>query len=241
MGMAQTGRHHRAGHPGGFTLLEIMLATLVLAVVVSMVTLSMSGSMRAIEATRDQGEIYYRAQVAMERLTDDLQGAMLPPDVEFTGVEGGEIAEPTLLLHFAGMGHVDFMPDSEQEGVGIIGYEVRPDPQNDQELILLRSDTLYRPVGKEQNRNTDEEAFLLCDRLRAVRFAFIGKDGDPLDSWNSEVRDNEDEKKRRLPAAVSCVLEFWLDHEAETSISFETMVVLPVGRIQPEQEDQGAG
>ena len=238
MVMAQTGQHHRAGLQGGFTLLEIMLATLVLAVVVSMVTLSMSGSMRAIEATRDQGEIYYRAQVAMERLTDDLQGAMLPPDVEFTGVEGGEIAEPTLLLHFASMGHVDFMPDSEQEGLGIIGYEVRPDPQNDQELILLRSDTLYRPGDKERNR--DEEAFLLCDRLRAVSFAYIGRDGEPLDSWNSEVRDNEDEKKRRLPAAVSCVLEFWLDHEAETSISFETMVVLPVGRIQP-QEEQGAG
>jgi general secretion pathway protein J len=225
----------------GFTLLEIMLATLVLAVVVSMVSLSLSGSMRAIEATRDQGEIYYPAQVALERISDDLQSAMLPPDVDFIGIQGGELDEDTVLLTFASMAHVVFDPQQEQQGPGIIGYELRPDPQEDQQRILLRSDVLYRPTNGEERRRGDMEAFLLCDRLRSVRFAFVGPDGEPLEEWSTVARNEEDKKKRRLPAAVTCTLEFWLDPEEDTSLTFETTVVLPVGRIQPEKEDGDAG
>ncbi|MCI5124306.1 MAG: type II secretion system protein, partial [Candidatus Electrothrix sp. AR5] len=60
----------------GFTLLEIMLAVLILGLVVSMVTVSLSGSIRAIDVTLKQGELYYRAQVAMERISEDLTTAL---------------------------------------------------------------------------------------------------------------------------------------------------------------------
>jgi len=65
-----------------------MLAMLVLGMVVSMVSLSLSGSIRAIDATSEQGEIYYRAQVAMERISEDLASAVLPENVEFIGSKG---------------------------------------------------------------------------------------------------------------------------------------------------------
>ena len=56
-------RLKRQSHNAGFTLLEILLAMLVLGMVVSMVSLSLSSSISAIDSTQEQGEIYYRAQV----------------------------------------------------------------------------------------------------------------------------------------------------------------------------------
>jgi len=96
---------------------------------------------------------------------------------------------------------------------------------------------------EEQAKKGEEvEAFLLCDRLRSVRFSFINRKGEEVESWDTTAGEGEDKAERQLPVAVSCSLEFWINQEEETSITFETTVVLPVGLIQAgdDQEEQGA-
>jgi len=226
----------------GFTLLEIMLAMLVLGMVVSMVSLSLSGSIKAIGATSEQGEVYYRAQVAMERISEDLASAVLPENVEFIGSKGESDTGRTAELSFGSMAHLVFDSENGQPGMGIIGYTVRPDKIDEQQLVLLRSDVLYRPMEEQAKGENDVEPFLLCDRLRSVRFSFIDRNGEELETWDTKVGEGEEKAERRLPAAVSCSLEFWINRDDETSIIFETTVVLPVGLIQAEsdQEEQGA-
>ena len=225
-------------HNAGFTLLEIMLATLVLGMVVAMVSASLSGSIRVIDATMDQGEIYFRAQVAMERINEDLVSAVLPQQVEFIGSKD-QGSSDGVLLSFASMAHIVFDQENGQPGMGLISYTVQPDREDEQMLVLLRSDVLYRPVGEEGKGGEDGEAFLLSDRLRSVQFSFIGRDGEESESWDTTIEEgSEEEEERRLPAAVSCRLEYWLDPDEETSITFQTTVVLPVGLIQPEEEEE---
>ncbi len=228
----------------GFTLLEIMLAMLVLGMVVAMVSLSLSGSIKAIEATGEQGEIYYRAQVAMERISEDLASAVLSEHVEFVGTKDENDNSRTDELSFASMAHLVFDSENGQPGMGIIGYAVRPDRIDEQQLVLLRSDVLYRPEEEQAERENDMEPFLLCDRLRSVQFSFIDQNGEEFETWDTRVGEGEEKEKaeRRLPAAVSCSLEFWINRDEETSITFETTVVLPVGLIQAGsgQEEQGA-
>ena len=226
----------------GFTLLEIMLAVLVLGVVVSMVTLSLSGSIKAIEATRDQGDVYYRARVALERIREDLTAAVLSPDVPFVAAGGDSDNGETVLLSFASMAHLVFDPEKGRPGMAEIGYTVRPDSKNAQQLLLLRSDVLYLPREGQENNDRDQEAFLLSDRLRSVRFDFISRDGTAHESWKTTVAKEGEDREPHLPAVVSCRLEFWLNREEETSIVFETSVVLPVGMIQAEndKEDKSA-
>ena len=226
----------------GFTLLEIMLAMLVLGMVVAMVSLSLSASIKAIEATGEQGEIYYRAQVAMERISEDLTSAVLSEHVEFIGTKGESDNSRTDELSFASMAHLIFDSENGQPGMGIIGYAVRPDNIDEQQLVLLRSDVLYRPREEQAARANDVESFLLCDRLRSVRFSFIDQNGEELETWDTRVEEGREKAERRLPAAVSCRLEFWINRDEETSITFETTVVLPVGLIQDanSQEEQGA-
>ncbi len=223
----------------GFTLLEIMLAMLVLAMVVSMVSLTLSGSIRAIDATMDQGDVYYRAQVALERISEDLGSALLPADVEFSGSAGENDNGSAATLSFASLAHVVFNAEVGQPGLGIIGYSVRADKENEQQLLLLRTDMLYRPLADEGGRkaqNNDVEAFLLSDRLRSVKFYFIDRNGEVLENWDTRVDPDDQDADRWLPVAVSCRLEFWINQDEETSVSFETTVILPVGMIQGNSE-----
>lgn len=225
----------------GFTLLEIMLAMLVLGMVVSMVSLTLSGSISAIDATREQGEVYYRAQVAMERISEDLASVVLPEDVEFIGTSGNNDSGSADVLSFASMAHLVFDSDNGQPGMGIIGYTVRPDTTDEQQMLLLRSDVLYRPLEDQVKRGDDVESFLLCDRLRSVRFSFIDSNGEEVETWNTTVEEGEDTAERQLPVAVNCSLEFWINQDEETSITFETTIILPVALIQAESDQGGQG
>jgi prepilin-type N-terminal cleavage/methylation domain-containing protein len=220
----------------GFTLLEIMLAMLILGMVVAMVSMSLSGSIKVIEGATDQGNLYYRAQVVFERISEDLNGAMLPDDVEFKGGQETSGDGQRVLLSFASLAHLVFDAQTDQPGLGLISYAVQPDTEDSRQLLLLRADSLYHPQGGEKT-TTETEAFLLSDRLRSVTLTFLDRNGEELESWDTTARSEEPDKKRRLPAAVSCRLEFWLDVDTESTIIFQSTMLLPVGLIRPEDTD----
>lgn len=220
----------------GFTLLEIMLAVLILGLVVAMVSFTLSGSLKAIDGTREQGEIYYRAQVALERISDDLSSTLLTDYVDFFGGESQGSTEEKPVLSFASMAHLVFDSEHDNPGLGSIAYFVIPAENDEQQLLLLRSDVLYAPDENQGDKDSEVEAFLLCDRLKSVRFVFINRAGEEVESWDTRKQENEKKTKRLLPAGVKCVLEFWLDRAAETTLTFSTAVVLPTGLIQPGSE-----
>ena len=224
------------GSSRGFTLLEILLAMALLAMVVAMISLSLSGSLRAIEAAQAQGDIYRRAQIALQRISEDLASAWLPDDVEWVGTsragEGGRQDS----LQFASMAHVVFDPEHQQVGLGIIRYTVRNSKDRPDELELLRGDALYRPLEKGVEREAPQ-GLVLSDRLRSVEWRYLDDQGEVLDDWDTGAMGADDPQKRRLPVAVSCRLEYWLDHDRQTTRTFSTMVLVPVGLNQ----GQGGG
>ncbi|MCI5130404.1 MAG: type II secretion system protein [Candidatus Electrothrix sp. EH2] len=222
----------------GFTLLEIMLAVLILGLVVAMVTVSLSGSINAIDATIQQGELYYRAQVAMERISEDLSSALLTNDMEFIGEQGSNSGDQSILLSFSSLAHLILDPENDEPGLGRINYAVQADPHHSGHLQLLRSDVLQRP-SKDGKDIGEADAFILADRLRSVTFTYHDYQGKEQEHWDTTVQEGDEEAKaeRRLPAAVTCRLEFWINAEEERTLIFQTTVLLPAGLIQPEPEE----
>jgi prepilin-type N-terminal cleavage/methylation domain-containing protein len=225
----------------GFTLLEIMLAVLILGLVVSMVTVSLSGSIKAIDVTMKQGQLYYRAQIAMERISEDLTSALLTSDMEFIGEQGSGNDDQSVLLSFSSMAHLVLNPENDEPGMGRISYALQADQNHDGHdghLLLLRSDTLQRPTedGKESG---EVEAFILADQLRSVTFTFLDHLGEKQESWDTTVQagDKEAETERRLPAAVTCRLEFWINEDEEQTLFLQTSVLLPTGLIQAQPKE----
>jgi len=222
----------------GFTLLEIMLAISILGLVVAMVTSSLSASIKAIDATIEQGKLAYQAQVAMERITEDLSSALLTNDWEFLGEEGSSNGDQGILLSFSSLAHLVFDPENDNPGVGRISYAVQTDQQHAGHLLLLRSDVLQRPKG-DGNEDDEVEAFLLTDRLRSISFTYYDHLGESQKNWDTTAEEDNEEAKaqRRLPAAVSCQMEFWVDQEEQQTQTFQTTVFLPFGFIQAQPEE----
>ena len=212
----------------GFTLLEILLAMALLAMVVAMISLSFSGSLRVIEAAQAQGDIYRRAQIALQRISEDLTSAWLPDDVEWVGTQKESEGVRQDSLQFASMAHVVFDPEHQQAGLGIIRYTVRNSKDRPDELELLRGDALYRPLEKDVEREAPQ-GFVLSDRLRSVEWRYFDDQGEVLNDWDTGAMGADDPQKRHLPVAVSCRLEYWLDHDRQTTRTFSTIVLLPVG------------
>lgn len=223
----------------GMTLLEIMLALLVLAMVVAMVTLSLSGSLTVVSETRKQGELYHQAQVALERISDDLASAVMTSDVRFRGKRMELDGRRADSLRFSSMAHIVFDPQHDHPGMAVIAYTVRPDPANNGTVVLLRSDRLLTPPAVQGGNGEEDDGFLLCNGLRSVRFSFTDKSGGTFDSWGASPEDEKDQAPRRLPVTVTCTLEFRLDRDQKTSLIFRTSVLLPVGLMQAERGGGG--
>lgn len=217
---------------GGMTLLEILLAMAVLAMVVAMVSLSLSGSLDAIEKTRTEGELYYRAQITLERISEDLGSAFLNDDIDFVGTAGEGDGEPARLLRFGSMAHIVFDPAHELPGLGRITYTLAPDTGGTGS-ILYRRDILFRPGEFDNTDQATDPGFRLCDRVRALTFEYVDREGGVHDSWDGSEETGAENLTSGLPAAVNCVLELWLDKEKERFLTFSTRILLPVGLLQP--------
>jgi general secretion pathway protein J len=222
----------------GFTLLEVLLATTVLGVVMAMLALSLSATLRVVEATEKQEEVYHLAQIAMRRITEDLAATVATADGIFVG-QKKELHERRVdSLVFTSQAHLVLNPEKQKPGVATIRYQLQEDPDDERKLKLLRSDISVLPgvdPAKELSKDeVSETAFLLADTLRAVQFSYFNQDGHEFDSWQRRSSSGEREEAGKLPAAVHCTLEFWVDLDKKISQSFSTSVLVPA-EVQDEQ------
>lgn len=213
----------------GFTLLEVVLAITVLGVVMAMLTLSLSATLRTVEATEGQEDVMFQAQTALRLITEDLTATVTTGDIPFVGRSNSIRDQHADSLTFPSQAHLVLNPEKQRSGMAVIRYQVIEDSEDKRRLKLLRSDTLALPgvSWKEDAGSNDgrEPAFLLADGLRAVQWKYFDHDGQEFDSWQQEQQTGT-EDKIVLPAAVQCTLEFWLDPDKELSQSFTTRILV---------------
>lgn len=217
-------------------MLEILLAMSILSIVMTMVSIALSGSLNILSATRDQGDIYHRAHVALLRISEDLASTVLDGERDFIGSGGSEDGQEDNILQFTSTAHVVFNRDVDNKGLAVISYSVQEDEDREGELFLIRSDQLLSTLSADDAIESSGQGFILSDRLKAVSFRYFDAEGEELESWTTELDSITGNQDRMLPVAVACTLEFWLDKEQETSLEFTTRVLLPVGLIQAQND-----
>ena len=215
----------------GFTLMEILVATAILAIVVTTVLASFNSVFSTTAVLDESADIYEMAKNCLKRMTFDLESIHVtqrplykppeldqPPDLyrivataEDTGGTG--FAQT---LRFTSRAHVGF-EKSPREGIAEIIYYVRAGDNG--QLTLKRADNLY-PYPEFEEKGSDPT---LCKYVKSLSFKFYDKDGIEFDVWNSD----SDEFGYATPIAIAIKLE--LAKEA-VSHTFETMVALPISR-----------
>ena len=219
----------------GFTLMEILIAIAILAIVVTTALASFNAVFSTTEVLDDSARLYEMAHTCMKRIVSDLTSIHFgqrplykppefdqPPDpyrlVASTEETGGTGFAQN--LRFTSRAHLPF-EKSSREGIVEIIYYLQA--TNNGYLELRRADNPY-PYPDFEKKGSDP---VLCKYVKSLSFKFFDKDGLEFDDWDSD----SDEFGYATPVAIAVKLE--LLNKAETH-TFETMVSLPLIRQRAE-------
>jgi prepilin-type N-terminal cleavage/methylation domain-containing protein len=221
-------------NPKGFTLLEILIAMVILVLILSTLYSAYTGTFRIINETESRTEIYEMARIALERMVEDLESVYVSQQAKSSETEEdnqetspfvGEDAEidgrSADTLRFHSKAHIVFNEQDIGAGTTEIVYNVKENQEGDS-FFLYRSDTPELEEGPKEGIG----GLILCDGLYSVSFTYYDDDGEAHDSWDS----TSESFKERLPARVSILLEFVNPSDPETPFKFTTGVALPLAR-----------
>jgi len=237
MAVISTSRPPKRGAPpsaacGGFTLLEILVAIFIFAIVVTTIFGSFNSVFSKGEELQTDVAVYEMARRCLSRMTADLaqiyvaqRPAYVPPatsdEEDPYQVLGEEVLRGSAgfaRLRFASRAH---LPMGAPPGGGVARIVYYPDEAADGSLVLRRSDQ-PDPAPDFEESPADP---IVCENLRAMTCTFFDEDGNPHEGWDSDAA----EHGFGTPVGVGIKLEIGDDQRAAV---FETRVALPVFREQ---------
>jgi general secretion pathway protein J len=218
---------------GGFTLLEILIALFIFALIVFAVLTTYRGSLKLIDETEFQEDIYQMARIALARITEDLASAYFSEmdnkeasaqsdseGVLFYGEEQEIEGLPCAEMRFLSLAHLDFSDAQGAAEPAEIAYYGSAEGREGV-LDLYRSDT---PLGRDKPE-AGTGGLLLCKGLASIRFTFWDAEGEPHEAWDSREGFSRD----KLPSRVSIVMEFHNPAAPENPYRFMSGVAIPMG------------
>lgn len=218
----------------GFTLLEILIASSMFAVLLTVLFGTYSASLRVMDRAGADVETYNMARVALDRISEDLEASFLQdpspePGISFDRVFGAFEGFDRAVGEYDG----DFLRFLSRARVALDGsggwpveseitYDAR-EQETGGALSLFRIDT---PFG---TRSPDRGigGHMLCTGLTGVKFSYHLRDVE-LDRWDSTAG----ETSGKIPDRVSVKLTFLDSASPEMRLVFTTEVAIPSARGQ---------
>ena len=214
----------------GFTLVELMLAILILGLVVTTVLASFNAVFSTTEALESSSNIFEMAKTCLKQMTVDLESIYVaqppiyrkpefddePSDFRVVGLSEDSGGTGFAKLRFTSRAHLP-LENSQRRGIAEIVYYVQT--KEDGRQVLKRSDNLY-PYPEFEAKGADPT---LCEHVKSLAFTFFDDEGSDNDSWDSE----SDSFEYATPRAIGIELEIGAETRSHT---FKTLVHLPVYR-----------
>ena len=197
----------KANFSAGFTLIELMLASLIMSLVMASVYVSFGGCLRAWKEGNSRAERHQMVQIALEEISRQLRAAYIAPDnpeIEFVGdLETMDFVYATARSE-----------EGEQRGYGLcsVNYWLTTEEESEPSKLMRRERMI--PYAAEFPSVSSEE---VMDSVFNLSFRYYSQDG-WQESWNSN---------RDLPQTVQ--INFVLEDETGSTEAFSTMVDIPAG------------
>jgi general secretion pathway protein J len=208
----------------GYTLIEILVAVLILGIVLSTIYASYTGTFRIIGEIQYDSEVYGMARSTLERMARDLQSVALWRGAFTFKTKINTLGHREFThLIFRSSAHIAFGDKEPPDGVSVIEYGVE---EGNEGYVLSRSDSLFRDPEKE---SSPAERFLLCSRIEALTYTFYDESGKESGSWDSGTK-AAGVQKNRAPAAVLIRLNLINETDRNRPHRFMIRVRLPFNR-----------
>ncbi len=234
----------------GVTLLELLIAVVILAIVMSIIYQSYWLCSKSVAAAEEQSDLYQSARLALRRISDDLMGAYAPfPKPE----DAAQVSQNTEEDALNGEPPVEGQQPQVSKDVtagaespyvfrstdGGSGADARDSLDFTSTVNLSRGKAAraefcqlnYAVQERERGqlalvRTSGSEAsesvsIDLAPNVKGLDFRFYGADGEEYDEWDSG-------QSGKLPATVRVILTMSRGESKEAGVSFATAVNIPL-------------
>jgi prepilin-type N-terminal cleavage/methylation domain-containing protein len=213
----------KSAHTKGFTLVEILIAILILGLVLSTVYAAYSYAMKMVHDIEYESHLYKMARTTMDRIIKDLSCLQLASGAfDFRAERETLNNREFYSLSLWSASHLAF---GENEGEGYpaaISYYVQEDEGGDS-FSLWRSDI---PGAKPSPAQNISGGFVICQNIDSWNLTFYDLTGNELASWDSSSSSTQ--QKGKAPAAVKIELSLVNLNDKDKPYKFMTKVFLPV-------------
>jgi prepilin-type N-terminal cleavage/methylation domain-containing protein len=228
VGQAREGGLQHLAQTSGFTLLEILLALAILALVLSSLFGAYSETITATELVEASREVDQAARLTVAQMADDLKSLYQqevkgdPKDspYRFQGGIAESDGEAVEFMSFASTAHLGFDPAGPSMSVNRIAYVLKKSEEGEPYFQLLRRE---RPFADFPGQGEEAE-MELADNVKELAVTYGDDAGTTLTEWDSA----SPEHSGRPPRLVQIRLKV----EAGTSGGSRTFtaVVAPMAR-----------
>lgn len=223
-------RRRADARPGGFTLLEILIAVILLAFVFTTLFVSYRQLVGDAQALSRRNALNEMAAMAMHHIVSDLERVFVlqppfyrPPEMmadelppyRFTGTTASLGGESFSEIRFVSGRHID-LRGSGDSGLAAIRYYAEDD--GDGRMTLKRRDRLVFAEAAPSDAPLPDPT--VCTHLAGFEVTFIDADGDTYDAWDSEA----ESFKYATPTAVTIQLD--VESPTGEAVHLATTVVL---------------
>lgn len=205
----------------GFTLLEILMAISIFAIVISLAYGSYRATFLVIDSTEAQAETYTKAAIAMDRIRHDLGSLYLGTSGFLQGEPQNIGSKEAATMRFTSTAHLVLNRKEQAAGYATITYTVEEDPETGS-LRLFRLDKVFRPEETEEPETS--KGLLLCDNLQEVRFVYHSNEQGQQDYWDSKEIEKSDTKAKKTPDRIEISLLFMSPVTDDKPVRFTTAV-----------------
>lgn len=235
-----TGQKYPLLEQQGFTLLELLIATVIFAVVISSVYGAYRATFHTIAGTDQQVLQAAAARVVFERVTEDLEALYTAEDGFFEG-EQNQLGDGRAdSLRFLSSAHL--ILNREQNPVAKATIEYKGLESESGGFDLIRIDIPYLP-GQEEDDGDETQGEILGRGLLSFSLSYFDEDGEQADDWVSGGSSRVDQQPGEnqvleLPVLVRVEITFRPDSEEGLPTLYRTSIALP--RVyQPEEQQEG--
>jgi general secretion pathway protein J len=212
--------HHRDSR--GFTLLEILIAISILAIVLTTIYAAYSGTLTIIKELDDDSRAYQMARITLDRINRDLSSLQRFGDAFVLQSEKSRIGNREFgSIFFWSAAHLAFEEDGLSGPPASIAYFVRED--KDGGFSLWRSDVAGAKPSTD--RKTDS-GLIICQNLQGINLKFYDEGGRDYESW--DTASSTEPQKGKPPVLIQIELILANARDAEKPYKFITKVFLPV-------------
>jgi general secretion pathway protein J len=167
------------GRSGGFTLIEVLLAMAILAIITTLMWSSFSQASRSKKRIEAAQERTHTVRTALLRMSREIEMAYLSESNE----PDATLPRTTFLATFA---HQRLRGGTAEGDSSIIGYFGERDPADRRILNLMRRET--RRVASRDPREVPGETYVVCPDVVRLKLSYYDyRKKEWHDEWDSKV------------------------------------------------------